>query len=280
MRFLAYLSFCTSGTISVGSSSFRDEVGLSKNVAHLLPDDLTQAGFWFILQAHRLTSTFHSYQWMTKFVTSSEWMLEDYAEYLEIEEAPFEAEEDQLSFYQLVYLQMVWADELHFSRLADTLISYLTDLVACAYKHQPALIPSKAKFDLDHVRKFRTINDAVRTSAMAELERISRSGFNEILAEAKRLVSCDLTPKTEQRLREAIRLRNDIVHKQGRYPEIIHSMFKKRERSRSLVRHKPADTARLEVTACEVVGQFEGAATKLGFEIVARKSEIFEQSST
>jgi hypothetical protein len=171
---------------SVERKNFREEVGKSAYVAHLLPETLTEAGFWFLLQAYRITATFHPYQWMSKFVTSSEWMMEDYAEFLKIEGGPLEKnEQDDLSFYDITLLQMIWADEIHFSKIVDTLTSYLLDLIACAYRQKPDLIPSKARFDLNFVRRFRTINDAVRGSAVAELERISRSGFSEIFAEAK-----------------------------------------------------------------------------------------------
>ena len=192
---------------------FRDKLGRSEHVAHLLPNVLTDAGFWFLLQASRLTMTFHSFQWMSKFVSSSEWMVEDYAEYLKIEESPFEKDSPGgLSFYETLVFQMIWADELHLSKIVDSLTAYLIDLVACSYRDNPSLVPAKARFDLDFVRRFRTINDAIRGSALAELERTSRSGFSEILAEATRVTKCALPDTDEKDLRNLVKLRNEIVH--------------------------------------------------------------------
>jgi hypothetical protein len=253
----------------------RDQLGRSEHVAHLLPEQLTEAGFWFLLQASRITTTFHSYQWMSKFVCSSEWLVEDYAEYLGAEGQPFEAE-GSLSFYQTLVLQMVWADEIHLSKLVDTLTSYLVDLTACAYRHDPNLIPSKARLDLDFVRRFRTINDAVRASALSELERLSRSGFSETLGEAKRVTNCDLPQDDEAEVRRLVKLRNDIVHKQGSYSEIIASMFKKRRKPRNWFKHRPGDTRKAELVAAKIVGAFEVAAIASGVEISATKKDIFK----
>jgi hypothetical protein len=113
-------------------------------------------------------------------------MVEDYAEYLSIEGGPFEkAGEGATSFYEMNIMHMIWADEIHLSKLVDTINNYLLDLIACAYKHDPNLIPSKARYDLNFIRRFRTINDAIRGSALAELDRISRAGFSEILSVIK-----------------------------------------------------------------------------------------------
>src|SRR5688572_14272687 len=101
-------------------SEFRsDQLGRSEHVAHLLPNTLTEAGFWFLLQASRITNTFHSYQWMSKFVCSSEWTVEDFAEYLEIEQGPFEKAKGGISFYETIVLQMIWADEIHLTKIVD-----------------------------------------------------------------------------------------------------------------------------------------------------------------
>src|SRR5947207_1888068 len=109
-----------------GNQDFRKGLGQSEHVAHLLPDALTEAGFWFLLQASRLTTTFHSFQWMSKFVSSSEWMVEDYAEFLKVEGNPFEEDPaGGLNFYGILVFQMIWADELHFSKIVDTLTAYL-----------------------------------------------------------------------------------------------------------------------------------------------------------
>jgi hypothetical protein len=168
------------------ATDFRDSVGRSAYIADLLPESLTEAGFWFLLQAYKLTTTFHSYQWMSKYLSSTEWMVEDYAEYLSIEGGPFEkAGEGATSFYEMNIMHMIWADEIHLSKLVDTINNYLLDLIACAYKHDPNLIPSKARYDLNFIRRFRTINDAIRGSALAELDRISRAGFSEILSVIK-----------------------------------------------------------------------------------------------
>ena len=202
--------------------NFRDEVGRSRHVAHLLPELLTDAGFWFLLQASRITVTFHAYQWMAKFLSSSEWLVEDYAEFLKEEGSPFKEDSDAVaSFYETLILQMIWADEIHFSKVVDLVNSYFLDLVACAYRRNPDLVPSKSRFDLNFVRKFRTINDAIRGSALAEVERVSRSGFSELLTEAKRVTGCKLPPDVEDKLRKIVKLRNEIVHKQGSYSEII-----------------------------------------------------------
>jgi hypothetical protein len=213
---------------SARGKDFREGFGRSEHVAQLLPEALTEAGFWFLLQAARLTSTFHSFQWMSKFVLSTEWTVEDFAEFLEVQGGPFaKYPKGGLSFYETIVLQMIWADEIHLTKIVDALTAYLVDVTACAYRHNPTLVPSKARFDLDFVRRFRTINDAVRGSALAELERISRSGFSEILSEAKRVTSCIVPSDNEAELRRIVRLRNEIVHKQGSYPEIIDSMFKR-----------------------------------------------------
>jgi hypothetical protein len=255
---------------------FRDSLGHSEHVAHLLPNALTEAGFWFLLQASRLTMTFHSFQWMSKFVSSSEWMVEDYSEYLKIEGSPFETDPPGgLSFYEILIFQMIWADELHLSKIVDALTAYLIDLVACAYRDNPGLVPSKARFDLDFVRKFRTINDAIRGSALAELERISRSGFSEIYTEATRVTNCVLPEKDEKDLRSLVKLRNEIVHKQGSYPEIIRSMFNKVRKPKNLIKHKPGDTAKAEIIAAKAVGLFELAAIKSGIRKAATKKQIF-----
>jgi hypothetical protein len=252
-----------------------EDLGYSAHVAHLLPDKLTQAGFWFLLQASKITLIFHSFQWMSKFVTSTEWQVEDYADYLLEEKQPFHKEAG-FSFYDTLVLQMVWADEIHLSKIADALNSYLLDLIACAYRSKPTLVPSKARFDLEFVRRFRTINDAVRGSAMVELEKLSRSGFSEILMEAKRVSNCSLREVDEAELRKLIRLRNEIVHKQGYYPEIISSMFKKKAKPRPWLKHKPGDTKKAEITAARIVGLFEVAAIKNGIEKSATKKEIFK----
>lgn len=261
----------------MSKKTFHDVVGHSEHVAHLLPNSLTDAGFWFLLQASRITVTFHSYQWMSKFVSSSEWMVEDYAEYLKVEGGPFESADDgQISFYQTIMLQMIWADEIHLSKIIDLLISYFVDLIACAYRADPGLIPSKSRFDLNFVRKFKTINDAVRGSALVEIERVSKSGFPELLAEARRVANCELATEVDFELRQLVKLRNDIVHGQGSHVEIINSMFNKKRKTKSWFKHKPGDTARAEVLAATVVGIFEEAAIKAGVYVAATKSEIFE----
>jgi hypothetical protein len=95
----------------MAKKNFRDEVGRSRYVAHLLPEALTDAGFWFLLQASRITVTFHAYQWMAKFLSSSEWLVEDYAEFLKEEGSPFQKDSDVVvSFYETLILQMIWAD--------------------------------------------------------------------------------------------------------------------------------------------------------------------------
>lgn len=258
---------------------FRDSVGRSAYVADLLPESLTEAGFWFLLQAYKLTTTFHSYQWMSKYLSSTEWIVEDYAEYLAIEGGPFDKTGGgALSFYEINVMHMIWADEIHFSKLVDTLNNYLLDLIACAYKRDPNLIPSKARYDLNFIRRFKTINDAIRGSALAELERVSRAGFSEILSEAKRVTNCKLPEETENKLHKLVRLRNEIVHKQGSYPEIIGSMFSKKRKPKGWFRHKPGDTIKAEATSCEVVGLFEIAAIESGIEIEATKAEMFKDS--
>src|SRR5689334_9379814 len=110
--------------------TFWDEIGRSKHVAHLLPESLTDAGVWFLLQASRITVTFHAYQWMAKFLSSSEWLVEDYAEYLGEEGEPFKKYTKKgLSFYETLMLHMIWADEIHFSKVIDLLNAYLLDLI-------------------------------------------------------------------------------------------------------------------------------------------------------
>jgi hypothetical protein len=261
---------------NASGKDFRDGLGRSEHVGHLLPDALTEAGFWFLLQASRLTATFHSFQWMSKFVSSSEWAIEDFAEFLKIEEGPFEQyPKGGLTFYETIVLQMIWADEIHLSKLIDTVTAYLIDLIACAYRHNSELVPSKARFELDFVRKFRTINDAIRGSALAELERISRSGFSEILSEAKRVTNCALPQDDEAELRRVVKLRNEIVHKHGTYQEIIDSMFKKTRKPKEMIKHRPGDTAKAEIVAAKIVGVFEIAAINTGIEKIATKREIF-----
>jgi hypothetical protein len=256
---------------------FRDKLGKSPYVAHLLPNSLTDAGFWFLLEASRITMTFHSYQWMSKFVTSTEWMVEDFAEYLELEKKPFDGmSPDGPSFYSLLIAQMIWADEIHYSKIVDAFISYLVDVIACAYRHNPSLIPSKARFDLDFVRKFKSINDAVRGSALAEIERVSRSGFSEIFSEAKHVTRCKVSNDIETRVKSVIKTRNEIVHQQGFYFQIIQSMFRKRQKSKNVFKHKPENTSKAEVIIAEAVGLFERSAIRTGIKKAATKREIFK----
>lgn len=167
------------------------------------------------------------------------------------------------------------ADEIHLSKVVDALIAYLLDLIACAYKNDPSLIPARARFDINFVRKFRTVNDAVRGGALVEIERISRGGYSEILTEAKRVVNCSVPEGLESDVRKFVALRNSIVHGQGRYPQIIGSMFKKRTKPKDVFRHKPGDTSKAEAAACQFVECFEAAAIASGIPADATKAEVF-----
>lgn len=79
----------------MAKKDFWNEIGRFRHVAHLLPESLTDAGFWFLLQASRITVTFHAYEWMAKFLSSSEWLVEDYAEFLREEQSPFRKDGDK-----------------------------------------------------------------------------------------------------------------------------------------------------------------------------------------
>jgi hypothetical protein len=241
-----------------------------------MPEELTEAGFWFLLEISRIAITFHSYSWMVKFIGSDRGLVEQYAEFLEVSENPFSSgSSGGLNFYQSTMLPLIWSDEIYLSKIIDALVAYLLDLIACGYKQEPASIPAKAKFDLEHVRKFRTINDAVRSSAFAEIEKISRSGFSEILNEAKRVANCSLPDSIESEIRRCVSLRNSIVHGQGRYREIIGSMFKRRSNPKDILNHNPDNTAAAERIACKVVEVFEAAALAAGIPVAASKAEVF-----
>jgi len=254
-----------------------DDVGKSALAADLLPETLTDTGFWFLLETSRIATTFHSYSWMAKFIGSSRGLVEEYSEFPKIEENPFvERPDGGMNFYQSMMMPLIWSDEIYLSKIIDALVAYLIDIIACGYKRDPARIPAKAKFDIDHVRKFRTIDEAVRNSAFSEIERISRAGFAEILNEAKRVVNCSVPESVETEIRRFVMLRNSIVHGQGRYREIIGSMFKKRSKGKNIFRHEPKNTAKAELIACRLVEIFEAAALTFGIPVAATKAEVFK----
>lgn len=263
---------------ALGKKSFQDYVGRSENVAHLLPDEITEAGFWFLLQMMKITTTFHAFQWMAKFISSDVDIVEEYLDFLGEEGEAFSKEkEEHMSFYDAHIMEMIWADEIHFSKVIDTTIAYLIDIVSCCYVADPSKVGGKAKVDVASLSKYKTIGAAMQASTTAEVERLSRSGFSEILSEAQRVTGLDLPSELDSKLRKYVSLRNEIVHKKGAYHRILAGLTRRKKPMLKHVHHQPQDTLEAEYLAAQVVGLFEVAAITSGVSVDATKREIFQR---